>query len=196
MRTRGFAVDAWNGSGWNQIATDTTIGHKKLIRLGSPVTTDRIRLRVTSARGNPAIAAVGLYKRPNGSTQPGSGPVRSGLAGKCLDDDGGRNADETRIQIWDCNGTVAQNWTIAGDGTVRIFGKCMDVYGGRGDNGTPVQLYTCNGGGNQRWQAVNGTLANPASGRCLDVPGFNTANGTQLVIWDCNGGTNQRWSLP
>jgi alpha-L-fucosidase len=194
MRTRGFAVDAWNGGGWNQIATDTTIGHKKLIRLASPVTTDRIRLRVTSARSNPAIAAVGLYRRPASGTQPG--PVRSGLSGKCLDDNGGSNADTTRIQLWDCNGTVAQNWTIAGDGTVRIFGKCMDIYGGGSANGSAMQLYTCHGGPNQKWQASNGTLVNPASGRCLDVPGFNTANGTQLVIWDCNGGANQRWTLP
>jgi len=191
MRTRTFAVDAWNGSGWNQVATDTVIGHKRLVRLASPVTTDRIRLRVTSARSNPAIAAVGLYKRPGGGTT--TGPIRSGLSGKCLDVNGGSNADETRVQSWDCNGTAAQNWTVAGDGTLRAFGKCLDVYGGRSDNGSAVQLYTCNGGGNQRWQATNGTLVNPQSGRCLDVPG---ADGTQLVIWNCHGGVNQRWTMP
>ena len=197
MRTESFAVDAWNGGAWTQIASDTTIGNKKLIRLASPVTTNRIRLRITAARSLPAIAQVGLYLRAPGSApaQP-TGPITSALAGKCVDDNGGSNANETHVQMWDCNGTVAQNWTVAGDGTIQMFGKCMDIYGGGTSNGSKVQLYTCNGGTNQQWQYTNGTLVNPVSGRCLDDPGFNTANGTQLEIWDCNGGTNQQWTLP
>jgi alpha-L-fucosidase len=195
MRTRNFAVDAWNGTTWTQIATDTTIGHKKLIRLGSPVSTDRVRLRITAARAAPAIAAVGLFQRPSGGSAR-TGPVGSGIAGKCLDINGGSNADGTHAQMWDCNGTVAQVWSVRSDGTLQMFGKCLDINGNSTANGALVQLWTCNGGGNQHWQAVNGALVNPLSGRCLDDPGFNSANGTQLVIWDCNGGANQRWTLP
>ncbi|HEY3000896.1 MAG TPA: ricin-type beta-trefoil lectin domain protein, partial [Kribbellaceae bacterium] len=197
MRTRGFAVDRWTGSAWSQIATDTTVGYKKLVRLDGAVTTNRVRLRITSARSAPAIAAFGLFRR--GGQGPGerTGPIRSGLPGKCLDLNGGSNADETRVQIWDCNGTAAQTWSVADDGTVRIHGKCLDIYGGRGDNGAPTQLYTCHGGGNQQWRAgPNESLVNPRSGRCLDVPGFSSSNGTQAVIWDCNGGANQHWTLP
>ncbi len=196
MRTQGFAVDRWTGTAWSQIASDTTIGHKKLVRLGSAVTTNRIRLRITASRENPAIAAIGLFDRPGSSTGR-TGPVTSGLAGKCLDLNGGGNADETRVQTWDCNGGAAQTWTVAADSSLQIAGKCADIYGGRTDNGAPVQLYGCHGGGNQKWQAsANGSLVNPQSGRCLDVPGGTTANGTQVVIWDCNGGANQRWALP
>jgi alpha-L-fucosidase len=193
MRTQNFAVDRWTGSAWSQLAADTTVGHKKLVRLPSPVSTDRIRLRITASRAAPAIAEVGLFRRPGGGTQPGTWPIRSGLAGKCLDAPGG---DTTRVQLWDCNGGANQNWTVAGDGSVQIFGKCMDIYGGSSSNGAAVQLYACHGAGNQKWQPANGALANPQSGRCLDVPGFNNTNGTQLVIWDCNGGNNQRWTLP
>ena len=197
MRTRNFAVDSWNGSAWTQIATDTTIGHKKLVRLATPVTTSRIRLRITSARDLPAIASVGLFLRAPGSAPVGGGgPITSGIAGKCMDDNGGSSADETPVQIWDCNGSAAQSWTVSGDGTIQIFGKCLDIFGGSSANGAKVQLYSCNGGGNQKWQASSGTLVNPQSGRCLDDPGFSTTNGTQLVIWDCNGGTNQKWTLP
>ncbi|MBD0741301.1 alpha-L-fucosidase [Streptomyces sp. CBMA152] len=64
QRVESFAVDAWSGGGWSQIATDTTIGNRKLIRLHRPVTTNRIRLRITSSRANPAIAELGLYLRP------------------------------------------------------------------------------------------------------------------------------------
>ncbi|MEU1408570.1 lectin [Streptomyces sp. NPDC005728] len=195
MRTRSFAVDRWTGSTWAQIAADSTVGHKKLIRLPAPVTTARVRLRVTGARTAPAIAALGLFRRPPGSTQPGiTAPLRSGLDGKCLDDDTAGTADGTRVQIYDCNGSLAQLWTVNSDGTVRILGKCLDVYGGSTANGARVQLYTCHGGTNQQWRATDeGTLVNPASGRCLDVPGFSTTNGTQVTLWDCNGGANQRW---
>ena len=198
MRTRTFAVDAWNGSGWTQIAADTTIGNKKLIRLAAPVTTAKVRLRVTSARDLPAIAAVGLFLRAPGSAPAAAtGPITSGVSGKWVDDNAGSSADETRVQIWDCNGTAAQDWTVPGDGTIRIFDKCLDIYGGAGANGGKVQLYTCNGGGNQQWRTGGGgALVNPQSGRCLDDPGFSTTNGTQLAIWDCNAGANQQWTLP
>jgi alpha-L-fucosidase len=195
MRTLSFAVDRWTGSGWTQLATDTTIGHKKLVRLGSPVTTDRVRLRITASRAAPAIASFGLFKRGGGTgPTPGAGLVRSGLQGKCLDVPSG--ADGTRATIWDCNGNSNQTWTVTADRELRAHGKCLDVYGGQNENGIPVQLYTCNGGNSQQWVSTSGALVNPQSGRCLDVPAFSSNNGTQLVIWECNGGANQRWILP
>jgi hypothetical protein len=126
------------------------------------------------------------------------GPIASGLSSALCVDDADASADNgTAIQLYGCNGTAAQQWTVASDGTLQVFGKCMDVTDGATGNGTPVQLYDCNGTGAQQWQPQpDGSLRNPASGRCLDDPSFSTADGTQLEIWDCNGGTNQRWTLP
>jgi alpha-L-fucosidase len=195
MRVQSFAVDQWNGTAWTQIAADTTVGHKKLVRLAAPVTAGRVRLRVTSTRAAPAIASLGLFLRDGVTTR--SGPVPSGLTGKCLDDNASGSADGTRVQLWDCNGTNAQRWAVTFDGTIRVFGKCLDIIGGGTANGSLVHLWTCNNGGNQQWVALNnGSLMNPQSGRCLDIPGATTANGTQLIIWDCNAGANQRWTLP
>jgi hypothetical protein len=125
-----------------------------------------------------------------------SGPVTSGMAGKCLDDYGGSITNGTKADLYDCNNTVAQNWTLA-NGTLQIQGACLDVVGsGSTASGTLVDIWSCNGGSNQQWSAQNGELVNPASGKCLDDPGFNTTNGTQLEIWGCNGGANQLWTLP
>jgi hypothetical protein len=119
------------------------------------------------------------------------------MSGKCLDDFGGSSTNGTIADLWDCNGTGAQNWTVTG-GTLQANGKCLDIIGaGSTADGTLVDLWDCNGGGNQQWTTgANGSLVNPASGKCLDDPGFNTTNGTQLDLWDCNGGTNQAWTLP
>ncbi|WP_333770738.1 RICIN domain-containing protein [Streptomyces sp. IBSBF 2435] len=62
QRVESFAVDAWNGSSWQQVANATTIGYKRLIRLATPVSTSRIRLRITGSRAlPPAISSVSLY---------------------------------------------------------------------------------------------------------------------------------------
>ncbi|MHA6764024.1 ricin-type beta-trefoil lectin domain protein [Streptacidiphilus sp. PAMC 29251] len=119
--------------------------------------------------------------------------VKSGVAGKCLDDFAGSSANGTKADLYDCNGTPAQAWTWSGS-TLQINGKCLDVTGGSTANGAPVELWDCNGGGNQVWQqGANNSLINPASGKCLDDPGFSTTNGTQLDLWTCNSGTNQQW---
>jgi hypothetical protein len=138
---------------------------------------------------NLTVTAVG----PSGN---GAGPIVAVAdSAKCVDDNNGSATDGTKVQMWDCNGTAAQNWTVGTDGTVRINGKCLDVTSASTANGALVELWTCNGGGNQQWKPQFGTLLNPASGSCLDDPGFNTADGTQLEIWTCNGGTNQQWTV-
>ena len=131
----------------------------------------------------------------SGTAQPPTGPVTSGIAGKCLDDNTGSAVNGTKVQIWDCNGSGAQQWTYTG-GTLQVNGKCLDITGAGTANGTLAEIWDCNNGGNQQWEAVGSTLVNPSSGRCLDDPASNTTNGTQLEIWDCNGGLNQQWTLP
>ncbi|MEV6980235.1 ricin-type beta-trefoil lectin domain protein [Sphaerisporangium sp. NPDC051017] len=117
--------------------------------------------------------------------------------GKCVDINASSTADGTKVQIYDCNGSAAQRWTIGTDGTIRGLGKCMDVKASGTANGTLVQLYTCNGTGAQQWSAQgNGALRNPQSGRCLDIPASDTTNGRQLQIYDCNGTGAQTWTLP
>ncbi|MEV4636312.1 ThuA domain-containing protein [Actinoplanes sp. NPDC049548] len=126
-----------------------------------------------------------------------TGPVR-GLAGKCLDVAGAATADGTKIQLYTCNTSAAQSWTVTPGSTIKALGKCLDVAGGARTNGTKVQLYTCNTTGAQTWSAQpDGTIRNPQSGRCLDVSENSSADGQQIHIWDCiAGAANQKWVLP
>lgn len=142
--------------------------------------------------GIQAADAAGWIKAPVAVT---GGPVRSGIAGKCLDEYTGTPTAGAKADLWDCNGTAAQQFTATG-GTLRTQGLCLDITGNATANGTLVDLWTCNGGGNQQWTPSNGALVNPATGKCLDDPKSSTTNGTQLQIWDCNGGANQKWAAP
>ncbi|HEV2639641.1 MAG TPA: ricin-type beta-trefoil lectin domain protein [Actinocrinis sp.] len=126
----------------------------------------------------------------------GTGTI-TGYQGLCLDDYAASSADGTKVDVYTCNGTGAQQWTVTSSNTLQINGKCLDITGASTADGALTELWDCNGGGNQVWQAqANGELLNPASGKCLDDPGFNATPGTQLDIWDCNGGANQLWTVP
>ncbi|MEE1825717.1 ricin-type beta-trefoil lectin domain protein [Streptomyces sp. BE20] len=151
-----------------------------------------------SCNVNETAMAAGVIAGPKLPPQP-AGPIGqiSGYAGKCVDVKGASSADRTPVQIYDCNGTNAQQWKIAVDGTVRALNKCLDVTGAATANGTKVQLFTCNGTGAQQWQVrADGSILNPQSGRCLDNLGFVATSGNQLGIWDCNGADNQIWHVP
>ncbi|WP_240799229.1 RICIN domain-containing protein [Streptomyces sp. A0958] len=131
-----------------------------------------------------------------GSGGIGTGPVTSALnTAKCLDDYQASTTAGAVVDIWDCNNSPAQQWTV-GNNAVTINGLCLDVVGAATANGSAVGLWNCNGQGNQQWTVDNGALVNTASGRCLDIPASNMANGTVLAIWDCNNGANQKWNIP
>ncbi|KAA2257559.1 alpha-N-acetylglucosaminidase [Solihabitans fulvus] len=125
-----------------------------------------------------------------------TGPV-TGIGGACVDVTNGSSSDSTPLQLYGCNGTAAQAWTLPGDGTVRALGSCMDVRGGATTAGTTVQLYQCNGTPAQSWAAQpNGTLRNTKSALCLDASGGSSADHTPLIVWTCTGTANQVWRLP
>lgn len=66
QRIESFVVETWNGSTWTAPTAaeeQTTVGHKRLVRLSVPVTTDQVRVRITGSRFAPTLAEVGLFKQ-------------------------------------------------------------------------------------------------------------------------------------
>jgi alpha-L-fucosidase len=59
-RVRGYVVEAQDSTGWTDICSGSAIGHKKIDRL-APLTTARVRLRITSAVGEPLIRMLAVY---------------------------------------------------------------------------------------------------------------------------------------
>jgi chitinase len=125
-----------------------------------------------------------------------TGPI-TGYGSLCVDVRGASSANFTAVQVYTCNGTNAQQWTVASGNTLQALGKCLDVNAAGTANGTTVDLYDCNGTGAQVWvPQSDGALLNPESGKCLDDTGWSTTPGTQLQIWSCTGAANQSWALP
>lgn len=57
-----FAVDVWNGSGWQPLTAATTIGYSRILTLTAPVTTSRLRVRIEQSRAVPYVTSLGLYR--------------------------------------------------------------------------------------------------------------------------------------
>ncbi|MFJ3415979.1 lectin [Streptomyces sp. NPDC086082] len=183
----------WNGSAWNNAYAPTsaiTAGGTLTYSLG------------TSANTSWATATSAAPPSYAGDTtapaSPRIGPITSAVAANlCVDDANSSTTDGSHVQLWTCNSTYAQDWIVAGDGTVRSLGKCLDADHSGTTNGTLIQLWTCNGSGAQQWTAgANGSLINPQSKLCLDDPNSTTTTGTQLQLYTCNGSAAQNWKLP
>jgi hypothetical protein len=155
----------------------------------------------TTSGATMSVQYVAAYTTPgSGGGGGGTGTTGqvTGYGGLCLDVRGASSADFTPVQVYTCNGTNAQQWTVVQAGsTLRALGKCLDINGGGTADGTTVDLYTCNNTGAQVFiPQSNGSLLNPQSGKCLDDTNWSTTPGTQAQIWDCSGNANQKWSLP
>jgi len=75
QQIESFVIETGHGMGWvaaETIASDTltTVGHRRLIRLQSPVTTDRVRVRITGSRLAPTLAELGLFKQSVSTLPP------------------------------------------------------------------------------------------------------------------------------
>lgn len=62
QRIEEVKLDAWINGQWQQVATATSIGGNRLIRLPSLVETSKVRLRVTKSPVCIALSDFGLYK--------------------------------------------------------------------------------------------------------------------------------------
>jgi Ricin-type beta-trefoil lectin domain/Glycosyl hydrolases family 16 len=165
----------------------------------------------TTSGGTMSVAYVAVYSTSGGGSTPtptptpttssgggsGTGPI-TGYDGLCVDARGASSANYTPVQVYTCNNTPAQQWTVVEAGsTLHALGKCMDIDAGGTADGTVVDLYDCNTTAAQVFiPQSDGTLYNPQSGKCLDDPNSSTTPGTQLQIWDCSGNANQQWNLP
>ncbi|KAG6815704.1 hypothetical protein H0H87_012088 [Tephrocybe sp. NHM501043] len=148
----------------------------------------------------------------------------NGNKSKCLDVRGGVVANGTAVQVYDCNGSKAQQWLIsAGYTLISLFdspafnvdagsGKYLLVWTtgyrfsnrpsftlGYPKNGDKVTIKTFSEVGlpSQAWYYTEDKrIQLDGTGQCLDFPNGSTANGKQVQTWDCTSGNkNQIWTF-
>ncbi|MEV4883329.1 alpha-L-fucosidase [Chitinophaga ginsengisegetis] len=77
QRVKAFNVEVLEQGAWKQIASETTIGHKRILRL-KDYTTTQVRINILDAKAAPVISEVQLYKAPGLLTLPQIGRTADG----------------------------------------------------------------------------------------------------------------------
>ncbi|WP_081844432.1 RICIN domain-containing protein [Cellulomonas sp. URHE0023] len=128
--------------------------------------------------------------------------------GKCLDVRNRTWAAGNVVQIYTCNKTPAQKWSLMANGTLRANDFCLQVPSAT--NGVGLVIATCTTAANQRWTVDATRTVNPyvqlvsaltwtpnqTQGGCLTVPNGTTTDTTQLVVETCgNRNQNQYWQF-
>ncbi|MGC4020779.1 MAG: alpha-L-fucosidase [Cyclobacteriaceae bacterium] len=60
QRVKSFTIEVWRDNDWQKIATATTIGRKRILKI-DPVVTDKIRINILDSRACPVISNVEVY---------------------------------------------------------------------------------------------------------------------------------------
>jgi len=126
----------------------------------------------------------------------------------CMDVKDAQYKDGTGVQVWPCDGSPNQAWSVAKPApppvpfTIKLddgdksHNFCLDLYGGDTKNGNKIDIWTCSPGTKgQQWLFQGGqykiqSMVDPS--KCID--GHQLAERTQLQIWDCNGLPAQTFS--
>ncbi|MCD6355427.1 MAG: alpha-L-fucosidase [Prolixibacteraceae bacterium] len=69
QRIKKFTVDASVNNKWKEIASETTIGRKRILRFPN-VVASKLRLNILDAKACPVISNIGVYKAPKVLTGP------------------------------------------------------------------------------------------------------------------------------
>jgi alpha-L-fucosidase len=64
VRIDEFAFDVWQDGGWRTLARHSCLGPRRLIRLDTPMTALKVRLRIIEAAASPILSEFGLYLLP------------------------------------------------------------------------------------------------------------------------------------
>jgi hypothetical protein len=108
----------------------------------------------------------------------------------CLDLFGGLPFDGNYIQVFGCNESTAQTFTLATDGTLRVLGKCASA------GEWSVRIVRCDGRASTKWRLSGQRIINESSDDCLTDPSGGRRAGSGVRVTDCDGSAAQRWSLP
>jgi len=60
QRVKSLTVEAFKDNDWKQVASGTTIGHKRILKL-EPIETDKVRISITDSKACPVISNVAVY---------------------------------------------------------------------------------------------------------------------------------------
>jgi chitinase len=134
----------------------------------------------------------------SGGTPPAPGTIVGNNSGLCLSVSGASTSPGAAADLYTCNSSVSENWTVNSDGTItgNNSGLCLSTSGDSSALKTTADIDTCDGDGYEQWTIEsNGTIVNGGSGLCLSVTGASTELKATADLYTCNGSVSESWSV-
>jgi hypothetical protein len=179
----------WTASG---VPEGLTIDAATGVISGIPSTANTYDVTVTATDTKGASGSASFTWTIN----PVSGHPIKGVHGVCLDDHGASTVNGNKIDIWKCNSTPAQDWTLGSNGTLSVLGGCLADKHFTGA-GTKLVFWSCIGHRNEQWtHRSNGEYVLATNGLCLTDPSNSAKNGTAVEIRACHDFKGQQWVGP
>jgi hypothetical protein len=130
----------------------------------------------------------------------GTGHLRNGAQGLCLDVHGWAARGDSITTLGECNNDPDQVWSFSPTGELvnAVGQRCLDVAGYNGAQGDAIDIYACEAMDDQRWNLVprgggSFELHSRKRNLCLDVAGQDGGRGEKMMLWACDGGRDQVW---
>jgi hypothetical protein len=127
-----------------------------------------------------------------------SGTIAGNNSGLCLSVTGASTSAGATADLYTCNGSVSETWTVETNGTIvgNNSGLCLSASGNSSALKTTADINTCDGDAYEQWTVEsNGTIVEGASGLCLSVTGAGTANYTTTDLYTCNSSVSEFWTV-
>lgn len=113
--------------------------------------------------------------------------------GLCLDVSGGGTSSGTNVQIYDCNGTISQRWTVTRRGELKssvTSEMCLSIESG----GSNVVIDACSDATTQRWDFDESGQLQSTSDKTLCLAATGTTSGSNAQVATCAGTSTQSWT--
>jgi alpha-L-fucosidase len=60
QRVKSFSLEVWENNAWKEVANETTIGYKRIVKI-DPVETDKLRINIKESKACPLISNIEVY---------------------------------------------------------------------------------------------------------------------------------------
>jgi hypothetical protein len=139
------------------------------------------------------FGVVGTFRTVNNHVSGDIQDIRSGLHDYCLDDSDSLLKSGNKVDIYKCNDTTAQAWSIDASSIKHEDNYCLSINNDSKTAGADVVLNNCNNSPGQVWLANSYGYFNPNAQLCLSAS--NTSDNAALVLGACNSSSaSDQWS--
>lgn len=65
QRIEGYTIEVFENNAWKKVYDGTSIGAKRLIKLDTPVTCNKVKINITKSPVCITLSEIGIYKTAN-----------------------------------------------------------------------------------------------------------------------------------